>query len=154
MKGKLADTVRKWWVLALVATLALSLTSCGRKKSGFLMNGQGAECEGSMGYFSVATYPYQQGLFEVRVYTWEAEPGDVVSVTIADSRTGNYKNLLNDIVLQPGQEISAGFITQTELEQYDTLSITPAYSGIWADQVADKDAVCDLPYPNGYAGAY
>lgn len=153
MKGKLVNTVKRWWVLVLVATLALSLTSCGKKRSSWLMNGQlGAECEGSMGYFSIATYPYSRGLYEVRIYTLEAESGDVVSVTLADSQSGNYKNLLNDVVLEPGQEISAGFITQTELDQYDTVSITPAYSGIWADQIADKDAICDLPYPAGYKG--
>jgi len=150
MKGKIRDTVSKWWVLVLVATLALSLTSCGKKRSSWLTSG-GYECEGSMGYFGVSTIPYgNQGLYQVRLVVFEPDQeGDIVSVTLTDSSTGAFRTLINGLALQSNKEIVVGLVSQSELTTYDTLSVTPAFSnGTWAEQVADKYTDCDLPLGN------
>ena len=33
MKGKLINMMRRWWLMALVSTLALSLTSCAKRRN-------------------------------------------------------------------------------------------------------------------------
>ena len=149
MKGKIRETVNRWWVLALVATLALSLTSCGKKRSSWLTSG-GLECQGTMGDFAVSTLAYgNQGLYQVRLVVFQPDQEfDEVSVTLVNSDTGAYRTLINGLALQSNQEMVVGLITQSELDNYDTLSVTPAFSsGTWAQQVADKATDCDLPYP-------
>jgi hypothetical protein len=150
MKGMIRNTVNKWWVLVLVATLALSLTSCGKKRSSWLTSGGGYECDGSMGYFGVSTVPYgNQGLYQVRLVVFQPDQeGDIVSVTLTDSYSGAYRNLINGLVIQSNKEVMVGVITEDELASYDTLSITPAFDGVWANQVADKYNDCELPYGN------
>jgi len=71
MKGKLKDSVKKWWVLVLVATLALSLTSCGKKRNR-LMSGA-IDCSGPLGnntqdsVFYVLLEPQNNGQYGIWV---------------------------------------------------------------------------------------
>jgi hypothetical protein len=151
MKGMIRNTVNKWWVLVLVATLALSLTSCGKKRSSWLTSGGGYECDGPMGYFGVSTIPYgNQGMYQVRLIVFQPDlERDEVSVTLTDSNTGAYRTLINGLSIQSNQEIVVGLVSQSELQTYDTLSVTPVVqSGTWSNQVADKYTDCDLPYGN------
>ncbi|MFM8270472.1 MAG: hypothetical protein ACKN9V_09820 [Pseudomonadota bacterium] len=149
MKGKIRDTVNKWWVLVLVATLALSLTSCGKKSSSWLTSGNGSECDGELGYFGVSVVPVGRGTFEVRLVVFESDPNYPVTIAIADSNSQAHKVLASDLTLQPDTEYVLGSISQSELDSYDTFSVTPySGNGSWRNQqVGNLFTECDLPYP-------
>lgn len=149
MKGKIKETVNRWWVLALVATLALSLTSCGMKRSSYLTSG-GAECDGnesgkpSMGYFSVSTAPYGNDIAIYITVLEPAVPGDQVSVVLLGD--GTVRELSGVHTLAAGSRFFAGTITQEEWQTFDTVSIEDALNGIlWKDSNPEKITECALP---------
>lgn len=149
MKGKIRDTVNKWWVLVLVATLALSLTSCGKKRSSWLMSGSDVECDGELGYFGVSVVPIGKGLYEVRLVVFESDPNYPVTIAVADSYSQAHRVLASDLTLQNDTQYGGWTITQSELDSYDTISITPyTGNGSWRNQqVGNLYTECDLPYP-------
>ena len=149
IEGESAVMIKKWWVLALVVTLALSLTSCGKKKKQTTGNYGVSECAGTIGDFDVYTMPSsgKAGYYDVIVLTYQiAQPGDIATITIADSVGLGYKTLASQVVLQDEDEIFAGTISEAELQKYDTISITPFTTQTnFAEQNSEADATCELP---------
>src|SRR5690606_24715452 len=98
--------MKKWWVVAAVLSLAIVLTSCSNKGKGTVGYAYG-QCDGTMGNFDIYVIPSkaQTGLYEVSVIPYTvAKAGDIVNVTIAN-RSLNYKELVNQVVIQPDVEI-------------------------------------------------
>ncbi len=145
---------KRWWLIALVFTLALSLTSCSKRLPQDLQSGPVygfGYCDGSMGAFDVYVIPsqtdsstYQLAIIPVSL----DQPGDIVRIDLANS-SPSYKSEVSELVLQPNQEINAGYLTDSDLQSYNILSITP-YDGSGAtylEQAGEKDAICNLPLP-------
>lgn len=149
--------MKRWWVLALVFTLALSLTSCSKKKT----NLQGSDygfgyCDGTMGNFDVYVIPSTSnpGLYEVSIIPIQvASEGQVIKVNVLNQGLP-YKELVSKVTLITESEIFAGFLTESELNNYDTLAITPydpnqELQADFTQQNNETDAICSLPLP-GY----
>ncbi len=156
--GRIVVMMKRWWVLALVFTLALSLTSCTKKKSNLFGSDYGfGYCDGTMGNFDVYVIPSasNSGLFEVSIIPVQvAQEGDIVKVNVLNQGLP-YKELVSQVVLQTDQEIFAGFLTEQEINTYDTIAITPydpnqALQTDFPYQNNEKDAICSLPMP-GFA---
>jgi len=153
MMGKIARMMKTWWFLALLLTLALSLTSCSSRNRPYGYHSGGrSTCSGSIGTFSVYVEPSagDANMYQVLIIPEQLsapEGGDVATVTIANSALG-YKTLVSNVVLDYGIEISA-YITTAEWEAYDILAITEPYepSVGFVDSESEKDAYCTLPGP-------
>lgn len=148
---RLLSWIKRWWVLALVFALALSLTSCAKRKN--LQTDQDfgkASCTGTMGTFEVYTFPLPNDpeLFEVRVIPSKLDAaGDIAQITIANSRP-TYKTMVNEVVLAEDEEIRVGVLTSADLQNFDQLVITPFDpSTSFIEQNTEKDAFCELPLP-------
>ncbi|MFM8316208.1 MAG: hypothetical protein ACKOA8_18165, partial [Deltaproteobacteria bacterium] len=104
MKGKLLNGVRKWWLMALVCTLALSLTSCAKRRLYNLSGAYGfTQCDGNGWSFDVYSVrsQTQAGAVELIIMPVSINtPGDIASVTIANQQQG-YKQLVSQVVLYP-----------------------------------------------------
>jgi hypothetical protein len=141
--------MKRWWMVALVFTLALSLTSCSRK-SLIPQSGYGlGYCDGTLGSFDVYVYPTaSSGVYQVSVIPVSLDaPGDIVSITVANQSL-QYRELQTQVVLNNDMEILAGTLTDTELEAYDIIAITPYQPGVtFLEATPEKDAVCRLPLP-------
>jgi len=105
MKGKIVQMMHKWWTVALVLTLALSLTSCSSKKRRLLTGGQGfgfGYCDGTLGSFDVYVIPSvgNPGLYAVSIIPVQpAQPGDIIRVAVANSSLA-HKVLVDQAVVQ------------------------------------------------------
>lgn len=141
--------MKRWWIVALVFTLALSLTSCSRK-SLIPQSGYGlGYCDGTLGSFDVYVYPTStSGIYQVSVIPVSLDaPGDIVSITVANQSL-QYRELQTQVVVNQDMEILAGTLTDKELESYDILAITPYQPGVtFLEATPEKDAVCRLPLP-------
>jgi len=155
--GRFVVMMKRWWVLALVFTLALSLTSCTKKKTNLSGSDYGfGYCDGTMGNFDVYVIPSTSnpGLYELSIIPIQvATEGEIVKVNVLNSGLP-YKEMVSQVVLQTEQEIFAGFLSESELQNYDTLAITPydpsqAINTDFPYQNNNDDAICSLPIP-GY----
>jgi len=155
--GRFVVMMKRWWVLALVFTLALSLTSCSKKKT----NLQGSDygfgyCDGTMGSFDVYVIPSStsSGLYELSIIPIQvASEGSVAKIHVLNQGLP-YKQMVSSVTLITESEIFAGFLTEAELENYDTLAITPydpnqELQNDFTQQENATDAICSLPLP-GY----
>lgn len=145
MKGFAVRKMNKWWMVAAVFALALSLTSCARRgTANYGLN----YCDGTMGQFDVYTIrdgaagSYRVSIFPVAL----SAPGDVVTVTVVNQSTLAYKELVQQVVVNVDQEITAGYLTEAELQTYDVIAITSYAPGVdFLSANPEKDAICGLP---------
>lgn len=85
MLGRSVLLNKKWWVLALLVTLALSLTSCGKKKasSGLQSGSNLFACDGNDWSFDVEIVP-QNSFYYLRITPVSLnQEGDVSQINIA-----------------------------------------------------------------------
>lgn len=155
MKGQLKETFKKWWVLVVVATLALSLTSCGKKR--YLMSGSGVSCMAadsySMGDFLIATYPSGQGQYQLKVTVLGlTDPGDKISIVLFDTSTRYFDVLKNNSAPRVGQDFIFT-ITESQLQNYDEVRIQDEFYGAWDQATPSKYSDCYFPLP-GETGDY
>ncbi len=151
MKGKFLNLMRKWWLMALVSTLALSLTSCAKRRNFNLSGAYGfTQCDGANWSFDVYTVRSQSqvGTYELIIMPVSIDtPGDIASVTIANQQQG-YKQLISQVVLNPEQEIYAGVLTNADLNNYPILAITAFDSStVFTSQNSAKSSFCLVPLP-------
>ena len=149
--GRIVVMMKRWWVLALVFTLALSLTSCSKRKKQLQTADYGfGYCDGTIGSFDIYVIPSKSspGMYELSIIPVQLDaPGDIAKITIA-SQNLSYKEVVPQVVLQNEQEIFAGNITESDLQNYEILAITPWEAGVtFLEQETDKDALCSLPLP-------
>ncbi len=143
--------MKRWWVIALVFTLALSLTSCSRAKQTQLQADYGfGYCDGSIGSFDVYVIrsQTQPGMYELTVIPVTLQqPGDIVSITVANKSLA-YKQMVNQVVINPQQQVFSGYLSDTDLTTYDILAITPYAAGqTFLNAQSDAEALCTLPLP-------
>jgi hypothetical protein len=151
MKGKILKAMRKWWLMVLVGTLALSLTSCAKRKLYSLSGPYGfTQCDGTGWTFDVYTVRSQSqyGSYDLVIMPVSVDtPGDIASITIANSNQA-YKQLVSQVVLNPNQEIDAGMISSSDLTNYPILAITPFDStNNFVSSTPQKSAYCYIPLP-------
>lgn len=151
MKGKILNVMRKWWLMALVCSLALSLTSCAKRRNYNYTGAYGfTQCDGPNWRFDVYTFrsTAQAGTFELIVMPVSIDtPGDIASVTIGNSQNG-YKQLISQVVLNPQEEIYAGVLTSADLNNYPILAIANYDpSSNFINQYAQKISICEIPLP-------
>lgn len=151
MKGRLVNMVKKWWVLVLVMTLAMSLTSCGSKKKTNLTSAQGwTECSGTLGDFFVIVEksPGRAGFYDLYVEVVQAaQDGDFAAVSIY-SGGGSPRVLDSQLGLYTGEENYVGSITEQQLYDYDEVLLTGVptnATGPVALQSSSAFTSCDLP---------
>lgn len=148
MKGKLVAIFRKWWLIALVMTLAMSLTSCANRQRMNYADYGWLPCQGPLGYFEVYVInsPTQPGTYQLSVIPVSvSQPGDIVTVTVAN-RSNAYQEKVSQVVLVPNQEIAAGYLTQSDLSTFKTVAITPFQAGAnFLDASTPYDTYCSLP---------
>jgi hypothetical protein len=149
MKGRRISMMKKWWMIAVVFALALSLTSCGKRSAQNFSTYGINYCDGSMGSIDVYTVPVvgQPGTFKVVLIPVSlAAPGDVATVTVVNQSSLAYKTLVTQVVLNVEQEITAGVLSEQELNNYDLIAITSFVPGIdFLQANPEKDAICGLP---------
>jgi len=144
--------MKRWWITALVFTLALSLTSCAKKSLNIQAYAYGQlPCDGTLGNFDVYLIAGQTGstyngsyMLAIVPITLD-DPGDIISVTITNSSLA-YRTLIDQVVVNPSQEIDAGPLTDADINTYDILALTPYQAGVpFAGQENGKDAICYIP---------
>jgi hypothetical protein len=149
VKGNLVSIMKKWWMIAAVFALALSLTSCSRRGSGSFANYGLSFCDGTMGQIDVYTIlvPGQPGNNKIVIIPASlSAPGDIVTITVASQSTKLYKTLLSEVALEVDQQVVAGYLTDAELQQYDEIAITSYTPGVdFLSSNPAKDSICSLP---------
>lgn len=157
MKGnrRLVSVMKKWCMIAVVFALAMSLTSCARRKPDGLLSTYGlSNCyqplgSYALGQFDVWTFPVsgQSGTYKIVVipYGMDAE-GDVIAVHVVNSSTLQYKPLVTETSAYVDQEIVAGYLSEAELNSYDRIVISSADpSKDFMNANPEKDVSCTLP---------
>lgn len=142
------------WVLLVVVVAALSLTSCGKRKSN-LQSGFGfVECNGAAGSFDVYVIPMSErpGQYEVSIFPIAVDQNfSSFSAGISNSGIQNSATALRqDFPVVSDAEIILGTLTEAQLfNDFDTLIIGPYQPGIaFTEADSASDAVCELPLPN------
>jgi hypothetical protein len=149
--------MKRWWMIALVFTAALSLTSCAKRKVNLQDYSYGyGQCDTSQGGYPLGQFDVYTirsasygGLYELSIIPVVLDlPGDVVMITIANSSLA-YKDLVNQVTVMQDSEINAGILTEGDLNTYDVLSIgTPPQPTVpFPDRNFDKDVLCYVPLP-------
>lgn len=162
MKGKVSN-MKKWWMIAVVFALAMSLTSCSRRNNmsgnanfgwNFLC-GTNQEGENNVGNYDIYVEKAQgrAGLNDVHIAVASLDtPGDTVEVWIV--RSGNIndnKQILGSVTLMTGAEIYVGTVSDAELEQYDLLVLKTPTPGVpFLMSNPEKYAQCTLPRVGEY----
>ena len=152
MKGKLISMMKRWWLVVFVFTLALTLTSCSRKRASNLQDAVALPCQGELGDFDVWVIrsTSQTGMYQLVVIPVALTvPGDIATITVVASSNGAYRQMVPQVVLDNESEIPVGFLTEYELNLYDQLSIS-LYDG--ANDFTQSQAEftnCEIPYPDG-----
>lgn len=149
MNRSLSKTSR-WWMMALMAMLALVLTSCGKKST--LTNNYGwSKCVGTMGELDVYTVPSKADPTRYEVFVIPIKltaAGDVATATVVNQQSLAYKELVNQVVLFDQQEIFLGYLSKGELSTYDVIGITSYQAGVSFLQANPaRSAFCSLPIP-------
>jgi len=144
--------MKKWWLIALVITLALSLTSCGKRKP---VQPQGSDygleyCDGDLGSFDIYVFPSSSpGLYEVSIIPVSvADPGLVARVNIAN-QSRDYRELVHEVVLEPEHEIAGILLTDSDLQTYNIIAITQFEEGgvSFLNGSGEGANFCYLPMP-------
>ncbi len=143
--------MKRLWVMALLLTLALSLTSCSSKKQ--FSGGQDygyTFCQGTLGTFDVYVIPSKADptLYELSIIPVQLDaPGDIVQVSVA-SQSLSYRQMLPQVVVQEGEEIFGGNLTDNDLNTFNMLAITPFDpSNNFLQSNSEKETICNLPQP-------
>jgi hypothetical protein len=145
-------TVKKWWLVALVFTLALSLTSCSKRRSEYIQPdiGVGYCDDESVGQTDiyVKRSDAQPDLFEIyAVPAYMVEEGFIAQFNVFNANPA-YKPLLPEVVMYSGQPIFLGYLNTDELESYTEMAISPADpSTTFLEQETDQFVRCPLPLP-------
>lgn len=149
MNGNRISKMKKWGMIAVVFALALSLTSCSSRARQNMAYGINNECTGTMGDIDVYTIPVQGqiGYYKIVIIPVTlSAPGDVATITAVNQSTLAYKTLSPEVVLNVDQEITAGFLSETELASFDLIAITSFVGGIdFLSANPAKDAICWMP---------
>lgn len=150
--------MKRWWVLAVLLTLALSLTSCSGGPA--LNDGSDygyVQCQGSLGVFDVYLTPSKADptLFELSIVPAQVtNPGDIISVTAANSQTLSYRPLVTQATADDNVEIFGGDLTENDLQVFNEIAITSFVDGgtnfLAANSAAD--AICAIPQPGDDGG--
>ena len=147
--------VKKWWLVALVFTLALSLTSCSRRSAeGFVADIGVGPCDSDDGSMQVDIFvrrsPAQANLFEVYAVPAYLSP-DVEGQNFqfnAFNRSPAAKNLVPSVTLVTNQSYFLDYVSEDELVFYDELAITPEDpSTDFLNQETDFFVSCNFPVP-------
>jgi len=158
MKGRFLAMMKKWWMIAVVFALALSLTSCSRRNLQGLDNNGLAYCPPdpnqsyTLGSFDIHVIPVVgvANTYKVVVMpvTMDA-PGDVITITAyTASNPAAYMTLRTEVTAYPEGRIDAGYLSSEELNLYDRLALTSYTPGVsFLEGNPAKDALCDLPLP-------
>ena len=149
MKGKVVFMIKKWWVIVLVFTLALSLTSCAKRKKELLGANYGfAQCDGNLGNFDVYVIRSESSPtnYDLSIVPAEVNSGDIASIYVANNRKG-FRQLVQQVVLYPDEEINLG-LTEADLNQYKILAISAYDPSIAFHEQSDEFLTyCQLPLP-------
>ena len=157
MMGRFKIVVKRWWVLALVLTLALSLTSCGKRRQVASNGNYGySECSGTIGAFDIYSFPNGDGTYDLSIIPFELDAeGDVASIYLSDESFVRYRTGLSEVVLQLDDEITINRISEADLER-GVLAIIPwdPQGEVLPNRQVEKDATCYIPYPGDDGSGY
>ncbi len=156
MKGKLVLMMKKWWMIAAVFALALSLTSCSRRlpygansNYGLFRCTTATDPQNNMGTFDIYTVGAagQPGIYKVVIIPASlALPGEIVTITAANQSTREHKVLSLDISMNIEQEVFAGYLSESELQLFDKIAISSYVPGVDVlNSNPPRSAVCHLP---------
>jgi hypothetical protein len=161
MSARLVNVMKKWWMIALVFALALSLTSCAKKRE--TQSTQGfTQCDSSLnqsvqslGQIDVYTRKIvgQQNRYELIVVPIQlAQPGDVVDIHVVNKASFQFLPMIQGTSLDNNQPLVAGTLTQADIDNFDVVTITYYQPGldflsILRGTNPQKANVCTLPYP-------
>ncbi len=159
MKRTMIAVIKRWWVLALVCTLALSLTSCSKKKKDIQGNDYGfsdkcssSSADGQIGRFEVYVFPSEtrKGMYDISIMPVELErPGYPVKIYLFNQSTLQHDELKSEYVLTD-KEITLGPISEADLSAFDSIYIVQHEAGVsFLDMTPEKEALCELPLPPG-----
>lgn len=152
--GRLMFMMKRWWLIAIVFTLALSLTSCANRPQSNSNFGY-VPCDSQvLGQFDVYTIAgsnsgaqYSVVIVPYQVFT----QGVSYTIGLENSYTGY--PAVQDITPVPDQEILVRQLTAAELQNYTHIRIGPYQAGVpYLQSAADNDLVCELPLPGQVYG--
>jgi hypothetical protein len=116
------------------------------------------QCESGLGVFRVFTMATNDpNMFQLVVIPDSVgSPGDIVQIVLGNP-SPNYQVVDPEVVLQPGQEIDAAYLSYGQLTNFTSVSIAP-FSGngqTFGEQTPPEGSTvtCSLPTPwDGSAG--
>ena len=156
MRGRIVKMVKKWWIIALVFVLALTLTSCS-KKNGVTNQGVLSKCDNpNFAYIDMTVEPSTQGgVYNVYAYPQAINPGSIVRIGIDDA-SGNFRILTDQVALNPGVKSYVGQVTDADFSSFDQIAIqsypqSPAVCA-FQDECTGLNAQCELYAPSDLLG--
>lgn len=149
MKGRLVLVVKKWWVAVLVLTLALSLTSCGKKKRTVqtALNYALAYVDGNLFSADLYVIRHSANNNEVVLVGVSGTNGDIVTCAILNSQTLAYIVVEPQTVFQVNAEIVSRRLTDAQVLNHDVFACRPYTAGDFLSGQVAADAVGTLPIP-------
>lgn len=149
MKGKLVGAVKKWWIAVLVLTLALSLTSCGKKKLTTTLNANYAISYVSGSLVDIDAYVIDHGndAFELVLVVYQGTNGDIITCAIVNSQSLAYVVFAPQTVVSVGAEIAAVRLSRSQLLNYNVIACRPFTTGDFLSGTVVADASGPLPLP-------
>jgi len=150
MSIKIVSITKKWWVLALVITLAVFLTSCSKRKRTTSQAFGFQQCDGTLGFYDLYVAPTNgsTSLYGVAIIPvpGAVNPGDIVTVAVVNSQTLQYKVMSTQVVVNPDVEIYLGELSKAEVLNFDRFVIQPYEPGVRFDQSQSSQFTsCNLP---------
>lgn len=147
--------LKKWWLMAVVLTLAMSLTSCStKKKTRALQSGEYYNACGGGYPVEVVVQPTgQRDMYNVIIVPTNQNRGDQVAIGFGSSM-GTCDDRKSSVAMIPGQEIVIPSVSLYEMSTYPILVIAPNYVGDPLSSVCEREeseltTYCQIPVP-GY----
>ncbi len=151
MLASVVDICKRWWILALVGLLVLALTSCsGKKKTAAGSDMYYESCQGTIGSFDIYLIPTgRTSTYELVMVPFSLDaPGDIVKIALVND-AGSFRTYIQEIDLQLDQEISIGYVTDSDLYNYNGIAVVPSDPNQQFEtpvsQQNEKDALCAIP---------
>ncbi len=136
--------MKKWWILAVVLTLALSLTSCSGG-SDTSLQGSAQTCTGNQGTFDLVLNSAGNGTYNLELDPEEVtQEGIITEIALVDS-SGDYKVVDQEESLFSGRPVNISNIAASDLQNFSYLVIANYNPQVKFLQMTNPE-FCTLPF--------
>jgi hypothetical protein len=141
--------MKRWWMVAVVFTLALSLTSCSSGNSDYSGGAAAYDCTGPKDSFLVELYPGVGGAYDlVMTPTGLSTEGVIAQIALMGSTINQLQIKVNQTTLYTGLPVHIS-VTMDDLLNFSNVGVAHVNANnttlLFPQMTAG--AICELPLP-------